>query len=82
MAARAVVQEARRSLGRVGAFLPESPDDPTPAEVQREACRRLEELGFRSAWTNELIGKDSFAQLAVLLAATERMVFGTSPRRR
>ncbi len=61
--------------GRV--FLPESPSDPTPAKVQREACRRLEALGYRSAWTNELIGKDSFAQLSVLPAATEHMVFGT-----
>ena len=77
MTAEGVVPAVRRSLGQVGAFLPESPSDPTPAEVQRQACRRLEALGYRSAWTNELIGKDSFAQLAVLLAATERMVFGT-----
>jgi probable F420-dependent oxidoreductase len=75
--ASGVVEGARRSLGRVGAFLPETPDDPTPAEVQRHTCRRLEDLGLRSVWTNELIGKDSLAQLAVMLAATERMVFGT-----
>jgi len=75
--AEGVVPAVRRSLGQVGAFLPESPSDPTPAEVQRQVCRRLEALGYRSAWTNELIGEDSFAQLAVLLAATERMVFGT-----
>ncbi len=53
--------EVRRSLGQVGVFLPESPSDPTPAEVQRQACRRLEALGYRSAWTNELIGKDYLA---------------------
>jgi len=75
--ASAVVRATRLSLGRVGAFLPEWPHDPTPADVQRQACRRLEEVGFRSAWTNEVIGKDSLAQLGVLLAATERMVFGT-----
>ncbi len=77
MTASAVVQATRLALGRVGAFLPEWPHDPTPADAQREACRRLESLGFRSVWTNELIGKDCFAQLGVLLAATERMVFGT-----
>ena len=32
-----------------------------------------------AAWTNEVVGgKDALVQLAVLLAATERMVFGTS----
>lgn len=77
MTAPAGVQAARHSLGRVGALLPESPHDPTPADLQRQACRRLESLGFRWAWTNELIGKDCFAQLGVLLAAIERMVFGT-----
>ena len=75
--APAGVQAARHSLGRVGAFLPGPPQDPTPADLQRQACRQLESLGFRSAWTNELIGKDCFAQLGVLPAATGRMVFGT-----
>lgn len=73
----AVVEAMRRTAGRVGAYLPETPDDPTPADVQRAACRRLEAVGYRIAWTNELIGKDSFAQLGILLAATQRMAFGT-----
>jgi probable F420-dependent oxidoreductase len=39
----------------------------------------LERAGYRAAWTNEVIGgKDALVQLAVLLAATQRMVFGTS----
>jgi alkanesulfonate monooxygenase SsuD/methylene tetrahydromethanopterin reductase-like flavin-dependent oxidoreductase (luciferase family) len=38
----------------------------------------LERAGYRTAWTNEVIGKDALVQLAVLLGATERMVFGTS----
>jgi len=77
LASRSVVEAARGMLGRAGAFLPETPFDPTPADVQRAACRRLEDLGYRSAWTNELLGKDSFAQLSMLLASTERMAFGT-----
>lgn len=73
----AAVEAFRRTAGRVGAYLPETPYNPTPADVQRAACRRLEAAGYRIAWTNELIGKDSFAQLGMLLAATERMAFGT-----
>jgi probable F420-dependent oxidoreductase len=38
---------------------------------------RLERAGWRALWTNEVIGKDALVQLAVLLSATERMVFGT-----
>lgn len=72
-----MVEEARRALGSVGAFLPWSATDPTPVDVQRDAVRRLERAGYNSAWTNEVIGKDALVQLAVLLAATERMIFGT-----
>ena len=46
--------------------------------MQREAVRRLERAGYRATWINEAVGgKDALVQLAVLLAATERMVFGT-----
>jgi hypothetical protein len=49
-----------------------------PVEQQRDAVRRLERAGYCTAWTNEAIGgKDALVQIAVLLAATERMVFGT-----
>jgi probable F420-dependent oxidoreductase len=45
---------------------------------QRDAAQRLERAGYRAAWANELIGgKDVFAQVAVLMAATERVTFGT-----
>jgi hypothetical protein len=58
MTAPAVVQAARRSLGRVGAFLPESPADPTPAEIQRQACRRLTGSAAETARAdNRLAGK-------------------------
>jgi len=72
-------EAARRALGPVGAFLPFSRTSAASADQQREAVRRLEAAGYRAAWTNEAVGgKDAFAQLAVLLAATERMVFGTA----
>jgi probable F420-dependent oxidoreductase len=71
------VEAARRALGPVGAFLPVPTTSAPPADLQRAAVRRLERAGYRAAWTNEGIGKDALAQLAVLLAATEHMVFGT-----
>jgi probable F420-dependent oxidoreductase len=74
-----VVEAARRALGPLGVFLPFSRTTAPSADLQREAVRRLENAGYRAAWTNEGVGgKDAFVQLAVLLAATERMVFGTS----
>src|SRR6202453_5009516 len=79
MGTTTVVAEARRALGPVGVFLPFPLADGPSADQQREAARRLEAAGYRAAWTNEAVGgKDALVQLAVLLAATERMVFGTS----
>ena len=78
MGTTTVVEAARRALGPVGVFLPFSRTSASSADLQREAVRRLERAGYRAAWTNEAVGgKDAFVQLAVLLAATERMVFGT-----
>ena len=74
-----VVETARRALGPTGVFLPFSRTSAASADQQREAVRRLERAGCRAVWTNEAVGgKDALVQLAVLLAATERMVFGTS----
>jgi probable F420-dependent oxidoreductase len=73
-----VVEAARRALGPVGVFLPFSGTSAPSADLQREAVRRLERAGYRAAWTNEAVGgKDALVQVAVLLAATERLAFGT-----
>jgi probable F420-dependent oxidoreductase len=73
-----MVEAARRALGRVGASLPVPATSAPPIDLQRDAVRRLERAGYRAAWTNETVGgKDALVQLAVLMAATERMVFGT-----
>jgi probable F420-dependent oxidoreductase len=78
MPASTVVDAARQALGPVGVCLPVSfTSTPPPVDEQRAAVRSLERAGYRAAWTNEVIGKDAFTQLAVLLAATERMAFGT-----
>src|ERR1700729_899619 len=79
MGTTAVGEPARGARGRVGASLPFSRTGAASADQQREAVRRLERVGYRAVWTNEAVGgKDALVQLAVLLAATERMVFGTS----
>jgi len=79
MGTTTVVETARRALGPAGVFLPFSRTSASSADQQREAVRRLERAGCRAVWTNEAVGgKDALVQLAVLLAATERMVFGTS----
>ena len=78
MGTTTVVEAARRALGPVGVFLPFSRTTAPSADRQREAVRRLERAGYRAVWTNEAVGgKDALVQLAVLLAATERIVFGT-----
>lgn len=72
------VDAAREALGHVGVALPASFTEAISIDEQREAVVRLERAGYRAVWTNEVVGgKDALVQLAVLLAATERMVFGT-----
>ncbi|WP_328457505.1 TIGR03620 family F420-dependent LLM class oxidoreductase [Amycolatopsis sp. NBC_00438] len=69
---------ARTALGPLGVYLPISFTRSPSADDQREGARRLERAGYRAAWTNEVVGgKDALVQLSVLLAATERLTFGT-----
>lgn len=65
------------TLGPVGVCLPVSFTSTPSIDLLREAARRMEDAGYSAVWTNEVIGKDALVQLAVLLAATERMAFGT-----
>jgi probable F420-dependent oxidoreductase len=77
MGTTTVAAAARQALGPAGVCLPVSFTSSPSAGLQREAVGRLERAGYRAVWTNEVIGKDALVQLAVLLAATQRMVFGT-----
>ncbi len=72
-----VVDAARHAMGPVGVCLPVSFAGAPHAALQREAVGRLEQAGWGAVWTNEVIGKDALVQVATLLPATERMVFGT-----
>lgn len=65
-------------LGPVGTYVPTGFAKLPPADVQRAAVRRLEAAGYPALWVNETGGgKDALVQTAILLAATERVVFGT-----
>ena len=73
-----VIDTARSALGTVGVYLPLPLTIATPIGAQREAVGRLERAGYQAAWTNEpLGGKDALVQLAMLLAETKRMAYGT-----
>ncbi len=72
------VEAGRQSLGQVGVYLPVPFASSPPVELQREAAGRLERAGFRAVWVNESVGgKDHFVQVAMLLAATGQLTFGT-----
>jgi probable F420-dependent oxidoreductase len=78
MTSTSVVETARKSLGPVGTYLPIPFTGAPPVDEQRAAVRRLERAGYPAAWTNETVGgKDPIVQLALLLAATEGLTFGT-----
>ena len=73
-----VVNAARKALGPVGVCLPVSFTTAPDVVLQRAAVARLEHAAYGAVWTNEVIGKDALVQVAMLLAATERIAFGTA----
>ncbi len=71
-----VLASYRDRLGPVGVWL--GPIGLLPMGTEQRAARRIEELGYGSVWAGEAIfGKEAFAHMAALLAATERLVAGT-----
>ena len=71
-------QQHREALGALGAYLPVRFTSAPSVARQRDAAVRLEKAGYRTAWVNETVGgKDPLVQMALLLAVTERMTFGT-----
>jgi probable F420-dependent oxidoreductase len=68
----------RRALGPVGAILGVLPTAAPAAAEQLERVRQLEAAGWPALWTNEVIGADALVRAATWLAATERLVVGTS----
>jgi probable F420-dependent oxidoreductase len=71
------VRAARERLGPIGVWMG-SLLGPATIDEERQAARRIEELGYGSLWTGEIVGgKEAFAHQSVLLAATERILTGT-----
>ncbi|MEV0616544.1 TIGR03620 family F420-dependent LLM class oxidoreductase [Nonomuraea sp. NPDC050404] len=74
--------ETRDRLGAYGVWIAPMTLLGTPIPVQREQFARMERLGYRSLWTGEppaaspAGGREIFTQLAVVLAATERLIAG------
>jgi probable F420-dependent oxidoreductase len=72
------IHAVRHVLGPVGAFLPYPMPTASSISDQCHDARRLEHAGYGAVGTNEVPGKDSLVQLSILLAATQRVVFGTA----
>jgi probable F420-dependent oxidoreductase len=66
----------RDRTGRVGVWL--GPLGLAPAEVEREAISRIEELGYGAAWFGEApTNREALSHAALLLGASERIVIAT-----
>jgi probable F420-dependent oxidoreductase len=58
--------------GRVGIFAGSLAAQ--PANIQRKVGQEIESLGFGTLWYGEAVGREVFAQGAIFLAATTRLV--------
>jgi probable F420-dependent oxidoreductase len=66
----------RAQLGPVGVWM--TTLGTVPADVEREALRKIEALGYGAFWFGEAhVNKEAFAHAALLLAATERITIAT-----
>lgn len=63
----------RIDLGRVGVWSGQL--TAMPAAQSRPAASAIEDLGFRSLWSPESFSKEFFANAAVVLGATDRLIF-------
>jgi probable F420-dependent oxidoreductase len=63
------------NLGRVGIWT--TALDFQPAAEARKAAAQLEALGYGAIWVGESVRREAFANAAILLAATERIVIAT-----
>ncbi len=62
-------------LGRLGLWTFQL--DLQPMTRSQEAVAELEELGFRAVWVPEAVGREPFANAALLLSAAKSLVVGT-----
>jgi probable F420-dependent oxidoreductase len=62
-------------LGRVGIWTREL--DRLPMAASQEAAQELEDLGYRTLWLPEVIGREPLSSAALLLAGTRSLIVGT-----
>ena len=63
------------NIGRVGIW--SMALEAQPLSIAQEAAAELDELGFPALWVPEALGKEVMSHVALLLAATGRMVVAT-----
>ncbi|MEY2996098.1 MAG: hypothetical protein RLZZ39_923 [Actinomycetota bacterium] len=63
------------SLGKLGLWTFQL--DMQPMREAQKHVARLEELGFRTVWVPEAVGREPFASTSLLLSATDRMILAT-----
>ena len=51
--------------------------DGQPMAKSCEAVQELEELGFKTVWIPEAVGREPFAHAGILLSATKKLILGT-----
>lgn len=61
--------------GRIGLFA--GPLGSQPASVQRGFVHEMEQLGYGTLWYGEALAREAFAQGAIYLAASERLVIAS-----
>ena len=65
----------RESLGKLGLWTFQL--DMQPMREAQKYAAQIEELGFRSVWVPEAVGREPFASTSLLLSATERLIMAT-----
>ncbi len=75
-----IVRTTRGTMGAVGALIGAADKNGTiPWERRLDGILRMEQAGYPAAWTGEGVGgKDAFVEMALMLAATERMAVGAA----
>jgi probable F420-dependent oxidoreductase len=63
------------NLGRMGLWTFQL--DMQPMSRAREAVAEIESLGYKTVWVPEAVGREPFANSALLLSATESLIIGT-----
>lgn len=65
----------KTSLGKLGLWTFQL--DMQPMREAQKAAARIEELGFRTVWVPEAVGREPFASSSLLLSATENLILAT-----